>query len=236
SEPDSARPVLLFIHGGGFTSGDKLLEGTPFYDNVGLWAVENGFIGVTMTYRLAPEHQWPAAVEDVAQAVAWLRGAIAGRGGDPERLFVMGHSAGAVHAASYVARPEFHPEAGSGVAGAILVSGIYNIATSEDAPILETYYGTDRGTFADRSTVPHFGRVGVPVMVAVGEYDPPDFTRQALELVRVLFDRDGRPPRFVRAHGHNHYTEIMAFNLPYSPELARQILDFVNIDCSQSYK
>lgn len=51
--------------------------------------------GVNMTYRLAPRHTWPAAQEDIAAAVRWVRQNIASQGGDPRRIFLMGHSAGA---------------------------------------------------------------------------------------------------------------------------------------------
>ena len=55
-----SRPVLIFVHGGGFTAGNKRGPGSPFYDNIMLWAVKNGFVGVNMTYRLAPQSPWPA--------------------------------------------------------------------------------------------------------------------------------------------------------------------------------
>ena len=53
---EKPTPVVLFVHGGGFTGGDKHVPGTPMYDHIGAWAVRNGWVGVTMTYRLAPEH------------------------------------------------------------------------------------------------------------------------------------------------------------------------------------
>ena len=95
-------PVVLFVHGGGFTGGDKRVPGTPMYDHIGAWAVRNGWVGVTMTYRLAPGHRWPAGAEDVARAVEWVRDNIAAYGGDPGRIVVVGHSAGCVHVASYL--------------------------------------------------------------------------------------------------------------------------------------
>ena len=71
--PDlDGAPVLVFVHGGGFTMGDKHRPGTPVYDFVGAWAVRNGYVGVTITYRLAPEHTWPAGAQDVAAAVDWV--------------------------------------------------------------------------------------------------------------------------------------------------------------------
>jgi triacylglycerol lipase len=228
----AARPVLLFVHGGGFTGGDKSAPGQPFYDNIGVWAVQHGMVGVAMTYRLAPQHQWPAAGEDIARAVAWIREAIAAQGGDAARLFLMGHSAGAAHAAAYSSHPEFHGPGGSGLAGVILVAGLYNIASCERNPILESYYGTRPEAYAVRSSVPQIAGVKTPVMVAVGEREPADFQRQALALLRAVFDRDGRLPRFAVLSGHNHYSEIMAFNLPYRADLARHIVDFVTIDCA----
>src|SRR5690242_17390087 len=87
---DSLLPVLVFVHGGGFTMGDKTAPGSPMYDNVGLWAVRNGFIGVNITYRLAPAAQWPAGSDDVSAAVNWVRENIAAHGGNAEKIFVMG--------------------------------------------------------------------------------------------------------------------------------------------------
>src|SRR5947199_7726552 len=123
----SKRPVLIFVHGGGFTAGNKRgPNGSPFYDNIMLWAVKNGFVGVNATYRLAPQSPWPAATEDLARVVQWVSDNTASRGGDPARVFLMGHSAGAVHVASYVSHPEFHKVRDGGLAGAIMLSGFYN--------------------------------------------------------------------------------------------------------------
>ena len=53
----SARPVLIFVHGGAFVGGNKRTTPTsPFYDNIMLWAAKNGFVGVNVTYRLAPQN------------------------------------------------------------------------------------------------------------------------------------------------------------------------------------
>ena len=95
-----------------------------------LWAVKNGFVGVNTTYRLAPASPWPAGAEDLASVVQWVTEKIAERGGDPARIYLMGQSAGAVHVASYVSHPEFHRVKGGGLAGAILVSGIYDLTGS----------------------------------------------------------------------------------------------------------
>src|SRR4051812_43118609 len=123
----SARPVLIFIHGGGFVAGNKRNPGSPFYDNIMLWAVKNGFVGVNATYRLAPQFAWPAGPEDLAAVVQWVSKEIAARGGDPARIFLMGQSAGAIHVASYVSHPEFHKVKGGGLAGAVMLFRIYHL-------------------------------------------------------------------------------------------------------------
>ena len=69
----SPRPVLIFVHGGAFVGGNKRTTPTsPFYDNIMLWAAKNGFVGVNVTYRLAPQSPWPAGAQDLATAVRWI--------------------------------------------------------------------------------------------------------------------------------------------------------------------
>ena len=115
-------PVLLFVHGGGFFGGDKHLPDLPYYDHVGGWAVNHGMVGVTMNYRLAPPHPWPAGAEDVGAAVAWTHSNIARYGGDPNRIVLVGHSAGAAHVASFLAG---HGGPGAtGLAAGVMLSGI----------------------------------------------------------------------------------------------------------------
>src|SRR5882757_6838866 len=71
--PGAAKPVVMFLHGGGFQRGDKRQPGSPFYDNIMLWLTQQGMVGVNMNYRLAPKYVWPAAHEDLAAAVRWVQ-------------------------------------------------------------------------------------------------------------------------------------------------------------------
>jgi acetyl esterase/lipase len=132
------QPVLIFVHGGGFVAGNKSTPGSPFYDNVPLWAARNGLVGVNITYRLAPQAPWPAGAEDVGLAVLWVADNIARYGGDPSRIFLFGHSAGATHAGTYAAMPQFHGGRGIGIAGLILTSGIYDFT---DFPLTDNHKG-----------------------------------------------------------------------------------------------
>ena len=83
-----SRPVMIFVHGGGFTRGDKKQT-----DNMLVWAVNHGMVGVDVDYRLAPKDPWPAGAEDLKAAVAWTRAHIAEHGGNPNRIILWGHSA-----------------------------------------------------------------------------------------------------------------------------------------------
>lgn len=196
-------PVLVFVHGGGFVRGDKGAPDAPFYNNVGLWAARSGCIGVTLTYRLAPAAPWPAGSEDVGAAVRFLRPNIEQWGGHPNGIFLMGQSAGAVHVAGYVA------ESGSHIAGAIMVSGLYDVARADRNPFQTAYYGEDPSRFPEQSTLGKLAETALPCFYTVSEFDPPDFQRQAAWLVEAHTARKGRWPRLMQLTGHNHFSSVL---------------------------
>lgn len=205
------RPVLLFMHGGAYVGGDKNMAGSPFYTNVGAWAAQHGMVGVNMTYRLAPQSPWPAAQEDLAAAIRWVRVNIAAYGGDPARVFLMGHSAGASHSAMYVALRQFHAADGPGIAGAIFVSAYYDLARVNANPTFRQYHGQDASKYAERSPLPGLLQTRVPILYAVAEHDTPDFNQQA-DLMKDALCRAGRCPRFLMLTNHSHMSEIYSVN------------------------
>jgi acetyl esterase/lipase len=119
-------PVLIYVHGGGWSSGDKDAVGAK-----AAYFTAHGFVFVSINYRLIPA-AWPAQqAADVAQAVAWVKENIGGYGGDRARLFVLGHSAGA-HLTALIASDETYlREAGLGpgaLRGVILLdSAAYDV-------------------------------------------------------------------------------------------------------------
>jgi len=205
----SNAPVLMFVHGGDFVAGNKRGPGSPFYDNIMLAAARNGMVGVNMTYRLAPQHKWPTGAADVGAAVKWVQDYIRAHGGDPARVTLMGHSAGAVHVASYVAFPEHH-KAGIGIARAVLVSGLYDFTKMKPGKPDEAYFGGRAGT-AEVSSLSGLLKTRVPLMVAYGEIDPPPFIEQA-KLLNEALCAQGRCPRLVYLPGHSHMSEVYAVN------------------------
>jgi acetyl esterase/lipase len=211
-ENKSAKPrgVFMFVHGGAFVRGDRRSPpGSPFYDNLMLWAVQNDMIGVNLTYRLAPKHPWPAGAQDVGLAVAWVHKNIGVRGGDPAKVFLAGHSAGAIHVATYIAQQQFQQIGGPGVVGALMLSALYDISPALMAAEggNTAYYGADPSLWAERSSARGLLRAPVPLWIGYAELDPAIFRSQAEEMNKALCEV-GRCPTFVRFPGHSHMSEI----------------------------
>ena len=222
---EARRPVLLFVHGGGFVRGDKHVAGSPFFDNVAVWAVRHGMIGVTMSYRLAPQAKWPSGPQDVAAAVAWVRANIGAQGGDAARIYVMGSSAGANHVASYVAFPEFQAADGPGIAGAIFLSGSPFDPTVFDMTPYTDYFGTDAAKYPALSPTPGLLRTKVPLMLAWAGLDPPGIERQSIDLDAALREA-GRAPAKAVLKTHSHISLNHAIGTA-DTELTDQLLAFI---------
>jgi triacylglycerol lipase len=219
------RPVLIFVHGGGFVRGARRAPGSPFYDNIPVFAARNGMVGVNTTYRLAPKHPWPTGAEDVAAAVRWVNENIAAYGGDPQRVYLMGHSAGAVHVASYVAHPRFHGPKGAGLAGAILVSGLYDLTARPAGPNEKIYFGEDASKYAARSPLKGLVERRLPLLVVAAELDPSIF-REDAGILNDALCKAGRCPRYVMLAKHSHMSETYAINTR-DTSLSGEILTFV---------
>lgn len=126
----SGAPVLLQIHGGGWTIGNKEQQGLPLMRHL----TSRGWVCVSINYRLAPRSEWPAQIVDVKRAIAWIREHIADYGGDPDFLAVTGGSAGghlAALAALTANDPDYQPgfeDADTTVQAAVPFYGIYDLA------------------------------------------------------------------------------------------------------------
>jgi acetyl esterase/lipase len=103
-EAGKAKPVFMFIHGGGWISGDKAEVVDPKVSQVGSFAQANGYILVAANYRLVdvsasqqglPVFTYKDQASDVAHAVAWVKKNISKHGGNPDKIVLVGHSAGA---------------------------------------------------------------------------------------------------------------------------------------------
>jgi acetyl esterase/lipase len=130
---DRPAPVVVFLYGGAWNRGERAQ-----YRFVGHRLAANGVLAIVADYRTWPRAGFPDFVGDAADAVAWARRHAAGYGGDPARLFVMGHSAGAQIAAllgtdaRYLRARGMAPRSLAGVIG---LSGPYDFVIGEYAPI-----------------------------------------------------------------------------------------------------
>jgi acetyl esterase/lipase len=222
----AARPVLIYIHGGGFVAGNKRNPGSPFYDNIMLWAVKNGFVGVNATHRLAPASPWPAGAEDLAAIVEWVSQKIGERGGDPARIFLMGQSAGAVHVAGYVSHPELHKVKNGGLAGAIMVSGLYDLTAPPVSDAELAYFGSDPSRYAERSALKGLVDSKTPLLITAAELDPPRFIEQYELMKQATCKRPNGCARTYILPQHSHMSEVYAINTA-DTRLTDQILEFV---------
>lgn len=207
----AARPILIFVHGGAFRFDDKSQtpDGQlgPFYDNVMIWAVKYGMVGINMNYTLAPRATYPAVQREIAEVVAWARAHDAQIGGDPRRIVIWGHSAGASHVASFLAHPDVYKDvvgATKPVMGAILSSGMYTLQDSS----VNVYFGPPAIAQALNS-VPGLVASTVPLLVTGAQFDPAAMHDEALGLDAAL-TKAGRHHELAIAKQHGHMSEIYA--------------------------
>ncbi|WP_285021689.1 alpha/beta hydrolase [Novosphingobium sp. fls2-241-R2A-195] len=224
-ESGGLRPVLLFVHGGGFLVGDKGGDGNGnggwANAHLGRWAAVNGMLGAVMNYRLAPDETWPAGAEDVAAAVEWLQEHAAEHGGDPERIVLLGTSAGSVHIAGFLKLRSDH--AGM-VRAAVLLSGLYGFTPLDERDML--YYGP-QDAYAGRMPRKAVVETALPLLLACAEFDPPRFQAEWAGLLQARLDRHGRLPRAHYASGHNHYSMAMHIGTA-DRRLSDEILTFIS--------
>ena len=130
--PPQGAPVLLQVHGGGWTIGNKDQQGIPLMQHL----AAKGWVCVAINYRLSPKHAFPAHVIDVKKAIAWIKEHIEAYGGDPDYVAITGGSAGG-HLCALAAltpdRKEWQPgfeDADTSVQVAVPHYGVYDFAGS----------------------------------------------------------------------------------------------------------
>ncbi len=186
-------PVLVFVHGGGWDSGDRkhAVAGVDLYADIGRFFAAHGVGTAVISYRLLPDVAWREQIRDVAGAVAWVYRNAAEYGGEPKRLFLAGHSAGAQLATRVALDPEpLKAECLSKkiIAGVIAVSGAgYEI--SEEAAstrggrrrYYERRFGAD-----DVSILRFIDETAPPFLIFYGSAEPKGFHQQSQRLAERL--------------------------------------------------
>jgi acetyl esterase/lipase len=224
-----ARAGVLFMHGGAFLDGHRNRT-DEIYANVLRYFARNNVVGINVGYRLADDTRYPGATEDAATVVAWAHEHAGEIGIDPNRIFLMGHSAGAAHTGSYAYDKRHHPAAGPGLAGHLVVSGRVRAETRLENPNAQkvvSYYGTDNADcLADVSPVSHVDENSVPTFVAWAEFENPLIDVHCAELVFRLAHAKRRSPSSMWLRGHNHTSSIGHINTA-EDALGLAMLDFI---------
>lgn len=218
------RPVVVFFYGGGWEDGDRAM-----YRFVGAELAAHGIVAVIPDYRLYPEVVFPAFMQDAAHAVAWARDHAAQFGGDPQRLFLMGHSAGGQIATLLALDSEYLKAAGvdgKDIRGVVGLAGPYDFLPLQ-SPTLKTIFGPEPERW--RSQPIDFVEPGAPPMLLLAgsddhTVDPGNTLRLAARL-RVAGDQ-------VTATIYpsvTHKTLIGAFApaLTFLAPTRRDVLDFI---------
>ncbi|MBM3838577.1 MAG: alpha/beta hydrolase [Verrucomicrobia bacterium] len=233
-------PVVFWIHGGGWQAGDKtnvMIKPQVFADK--------GFVFVSTGYRLLPNVEMVTIFRDVAKSVRWVHDHIAEHGGDPNRLLVMGHSAGAQLAALICIDDRYLKAEGLSlgiIKGCVPVDGdTYDvpamIETAETRlrvhglpmPKLghRVKFGNDPAKHRDYSAVTHVAKgKGIPPFLILHVADHPDVTAQARRLGAVLSDAD-IPNKVFGAKETNHNKLNDHLGLPDDPA-TQALFEFVD--------
>lgn len=214
--PEGARaedrlPVVVFFYGGGWDSGDR-----DSYGFVGRALAREGFLTVIPDYRLVPRAHWPDFVEDCAAAVAWVHEHVASLGGDPGRIALMGHSAGAYNAAMLALDPAWLQRAGSDVAairGVAGLAGPYDFLPLEKGGRAEKAMGKVRPL--EKTQPIAFARGDAPPMWLVsGEDDDVVRPRNSQNLASAIA-RAGGAATLRLYPGMGHTGIVMALSAPF---------------------
>jgi arylformamidase len=200
SEMGKALPVVVWIHGGGWQAGDK-----KDVDRKPQAFVDKGYVFVSVNYRLLPSVDMETIIRDVAKSVRWVHDHVGEYGGDPKRLLIMGHSAGAQLAALICIDDRYLKAEGLSLAivkGCVPVDGdTYDVpAIIETAETRRRVHGLPQAKFGHRekfgndpakhrdfSAVTHVAAgKGIPPLMLVYVADHPDTSAQAQRLGNVL--------------------------------------------------
>jgi len=176
-----SAPVLFFIHGGGWRSGDKSI-----YPFLGRTFAQQGFVTVVISYRLTPEVQHPGHIQDVARAFAWTYKNIAQYGGNPNQIFVTGHSAGGHLAALLALNKKYLQAEGLStdlIKGVSPISGVYNITALAG---FNDVFTSDPEMRRDASPVAQVSDKQPPFLLIYAQNDLPTLDAQAVELSKLL--------------------------------------------------
>ncbi len=229
--PHSARnaPTIVFWAGGRWTSGSK-----DDYQFVGQRLASESFVVVIADYRKYPKVRFPAFVEDAAKAVKWVKGNIAKYGGSPEKLFVMGHSAGAHIAAMLALDPEYLKAVGIDnlrLYGMIGLAGPYDFMPITDPQLRDVFYPPEN--FEQSQPIFYVDGRNPPLLLIHGQDDEDVWVKNTRNLADAVRNAGGPVETLIYDKlSHSCAVAVLSSSLSIScghpqPDPLREIVRFV---------
>lgn len=218
------RPVVVFIHGGSWSHG-KAAE----YAFVARNLAARGYVGVSAGYRLVPGGEYPAMLQDGAAAVRWVRDNIGRYGGDPDRIVLMGHSAGAYNAVMLALDPRWLAGAGvpaGSIRGAIGLAGPYDFLPLDSEGTINAFGKAPE--LAQTQPVNFARKDAPPLLLVTGDADTTVRPRNAEALARAM-TAAGQATEPVVVPGMGHIGILLALARPFEGDgtVKQAVFDFL---------
>lgn len=222
-----AAPVIVFFYGGGWREGSR-----DMYEFVASSIAREGYVVVIPDYRLYPEVSFPGFIEDAAASVAWVQSRIQGYGGDPDRIFLAGHSAGSHLAAlialdwSYLEDAGGHPEALRGFVG---LSGPYDFLPLDEGSYLQEVFPPEsRKASQPVEHVNGSSATPLPMLLIHGTDDSRVWPRNSENLAEKARAAGGEVQlKLYEGVGHKRVAAALAPLLDFTADTRADILDWL---------
>lgn len=226
-QPNSAQnaPVVVFFHGGNWTNGDK-----KDYEFVGEALTSQGFVAVIPNVRQYPDVKFPAFIEDAARAVKWTRSIVGRYGGDPNKLFVMGHSSGAQIAAMLALNETYLKGVGGSrrwLRGMIGLAGPYDFLPITD-PDLRDIFGPPE-KFDESQPIHFVDGDNPPLLLLHGEDDEAVWVKNTRNLALAVQKAGGSVETVIYPKlSHSRIIGVLGAPLRSFADVLQQTAQFIN--------
>jgi acetyl esterase/lipase len=219
SDASAPLPILLFVYGGSWKDGYR-----GGYEFAGRAFAARGYLTLVMDYRLTPENRFPAFVQDVARVIAWAEKESQHFGGDPKRIFAVGHSAGAYNLSMAILNQKYLQAAGADsslIRGVATMAGPFDFLPLDTKTTIETFGRepdlamTQPITYA-RANVP-------PFLLMTGTDDTTVFPKNSRAMDKAL-RRKGATSELLEYKGVGHVGILMALAKPFR-SMAKPVLE-----------
>jgi acetyl esterase/lipase len=228
--PGPGRPVVVFFYGGSWDSGSR-----ADYAWIGQSLAGLGYVAVIPDYRIYPEARWPDFLRDSARAVRWTRDHAADFGGDPRRLVLMGHSAGAYNAvelgvdARWLRAVGLDP--GRDLKAVVGLSGPYDFLPLRSER-LKTIFGPEAGR-PDTQPINHVDGHAPPLLLITGDRDRTVSPGNSDRLAAKVLAAGGRA-RVIHYPALDHIRTVaaMAGPLTWLAPVRRDVARFVDAEAA----